>query len=305
MTKSDFAKHPTNSKKFRFTKRDGEILEAIHRFDGMLSPSQVARLFFNPNTGLRQAQHRLHLLWGGGYLKRPDRFKRMEIGAAVYFLDKKGASYVAGLRGEILSGFKWRTKPRWSLVKHDLAVNDFIIDMMWSCGEHPYFELKEWIPSGEFWANPDEVKYTDHNGKRAKRRVRPDIYFLISFSGADGKRGNFRFLVEIDNGSEDNLRIGREKVLPGIAYIDSDAYEKRFGHKTGAFLFVTTSKRRVDNMMRRTEAVAGKRAGIFYFTWFDQVTPETVLTAPIWFRGSGGESGSLVEMMMESISLHS
>ena len=308
MTKSDFANRPANPKNFRLTERDGWILEAIHRFDGMLSPSQVTRLFFNPSTGLRQALHRLSLLWENGYVKRPNRRKRAALSQLVYFLDKKGAEYVDGLVGESISNFKWREKPRWSLVEHDLAANNFIIDVMKSCREYPHLDLEEWMLSGEFWANPDEVTYTDHEGKRSKRRIRPDAYLLVSFRRGDGKLDYFRFLVEVDMRSEDNPRIGREKVLPGIAYVQSDIYERRFGHKSGKFLFVTTGERRALNMKRQTEAVVRglmknrpenkvrELMGTFHFTWFDQVTSKTVLTTPIWYQGGQEDLVALFEI---------
>ena len=48
----------------------------------------------------------------------------------IYWLDKQGAEIVASLQGTPLGEFQWRKKPRWFQVDHDLAVNDFRLDML-------------------------------------------------------------------------------------------------------------------------------------------------------------------------------
>jgi hypothetical protein len=284
MPQADFARRPPQPKSYKFQERDGLILEAIQAYEGMLSEEQVKRLFFNPDTGLRQAQRRLEFLWRDGYVKRPNWRKRAAIGQTVYFLDEKGAEYVAGLEGKSLAGFKWRKQPRWSLVGHDLALNDFRIAVEEAVANTPELTLEDdWIASSEFWSHPDAVEYRDLNGRKQKRQVRPDGYFWVSLA-LGGRVFDYRFLVEVDLRTEDNPRIGREKILPGLAYIQSQAFERRFGKKSGQFLFVTTSERRALSMKRQTERVAEQNARLFYFTWFDQVNPQTVFDH-IWYRG--------------------
>ena len=60
----------------RLTGRDQRILEAIHAYDGMLSFSQLQRLFF---TGKSQAELRLRLLYHTGYINRPDKDQRRRL----------------------------------------------------------------------------------------------------------------------------------------------------------------------------------------------------------------------------------
>jgi len=57
-------------------------------------------------------------------------------------------------------------------------------------------------------------------------------------------------------------------------------------------LTVTTGEKRLDNLRRLTEEAEGKVK--FWFTTFDQLTPETVLTAPIWQVASLPEPKKLV-----------
>ena len=91
-----------------------------------------------------------------------------------------------------------------------------------------------------------------------------------------------RYLLEIDRSTEDNPRFLREKILPGKAYLISKAYKQRFGHQHGRWLVVTTSERRLNNMLDQAENAKAK--GLFYFTTYDQISPETILQAPIWRR---------------------
>ena len=268
------AKRPPS---MRFTPRDGRILEAIHAFDGILADYQIQRLFF---TGRTQMQLRTRLLYQHGYLARPDRRKRAALPTMTYWLAERGASYLASLRGQTASEFAYRKQPRWSLIPHDLAINGFRIAVLEACQQHSALELAEWTPSSEFWAYPDTVEYIKANGKKGLRKVRPDGYFIILVDGQPR-----RFLLELDRATEDNPRFAREKVLPGIAYLKSEVYARRFGHASGRWLVVTTGERRMRNMRAQTRLAARRDANLFYFTTFQAVTSSTVLTSPIWHPG--------------------
>ncbi len=261
----------------RLTARDGHILEAIQAFDGVLSDRQIQSLFF---TGTTQMRLRMRLLYQHGYVARPDQRRRASLPAMVYWLDTKGAAFVAGLSGLPLEEFSYRKEPKWMQLEHDLAVNDLRMTFMRACARTPSFELKDWIPQTEFWAQPDRVEFTLANGRKAVRYVRPDGFCAI-------RRGDYhsRLLLELDRANEDNPRIGREKILPGIAYLRSTAYKKRFGYASGRWLFVTTTDRRLRNLKRQAELLVGVDARLFFFTTLDQITPTTALTAAIWWRG--------------------
>ncbi len=133
--------------------------------------------------------------------------------------------------------------------------------------------------------------------RHVRKKVIPDGYFAIDI--LDGRyriRGDAtraRFLLEVDMASHDNPSFGKEKVLPGIAYILSSAFRKRFGDNSGRWLIITTGERRLLNLKRQVEAEAGEGASIFYFTTFDQVRPETILSAPIWHRGGDSDQHKL------------
>jgi hypothetical protein len=257
----------------RITERDTKILEAVHAYDGMLGFSQLRRIFF---SGESQAKHRLKLLYQHKYLNRPNKEQRRRVPEMIYWLEKGGAEIVASLNGTPLQEFSWRKRPRWFQVEHDLAVNDFRLDMEQACREDADITLETWIPESEFWSDPDKVEYT-YRDKKHKRNIRPDGYFLLTTP-----EHNIRYLLEIDRSTEDNPRFYREKILPGLAYIKTQAYQERFGHRSGRWLVVTTGERRLKNMLK--QAKRAKAKGLFYFTTYDHLSSQTVLHEPIWQR---------------------
>lgn len=272
-----------------FTQRDSCILETTHAFDGMLGDYQVRRLYF---TGERQCRGRLSLLFQHGYLARPTRQQRAGLPCMVYWLARRGAEHVAGLSGVQVRALGWRREPRWGQIEHDLAVNDFRLDVTESCARQPELELETWVPEREFLAHADTVMYTNVNGRAARRQVRPDGLFTI-------RHGAYRsrLLLELDRATEDNPRFVRQKVLPGLAYLRSSAFQRRAGYRSGRWLVVTTGERRMHNLRQQTVRAVGTQARVFWFTTFDLVTPETVLTASIWTRGDSESRAALVQGM--------
>lgn len=272
-----------NPPSMRLTERDRRILEAVHAYDGLLSFSQIQRLFF---TGKSQTELRLRLLYQHRYLSRPDENQRRRLPEMVYWLDKKGAETVASLSGTPLSEFSWREEPRWFQIEHDLAVNDFRLNLMEACKQDSQIKLETWIPESEFWAYPDKVTYF-YQDKKMTRNIRPDGYFMLNTG-----EHRIRYLLEIDRSTEDNPRFYREKILPGLAYLKSQAYEERFGHRSGRWLIITTGERRLANMLSQAERT--KTNGLFYFTTFDKISPTALLRTPIWQRADRKEKVPLV-----------
>lgn len=272
-----------NPPSMRLTKRDRGILEAVHAYDGVLSFSQVQRLFF---TGKSQTELRLRLLYQHGFLARPGKEQRRRLPEMVYWLDKKGAEYIASLTSTPLSEFYWRREPRWFQIEHDLAVTDFRLSLIEACRKDSEIQLENWIPESEFWAYPDKVTYSFQD-KKLKRHIRPDGFFMLNTG-----EHRIRYLLEIDRSTEDNPRFYREKILPGMAYLKSEAYEKRFGHRSGRWLVVTTGERRLANML--SQARQAKVNGLFYFTTFDKITSDALLHSPIWKRADRQENVPLI-----------
>jgi hypothetical protein len=206
----------------------------------------------------------------------------------IYWLDKRGAEVVAGLTNTPLPDLRWRRKPRWFLVDHDLAVNDFRLALSEACRNQPEVTLEQWVPEQEFWACPDRVEYT-HNRKTVSRYVRPDGFFILAT-----RSERLRHFLEIDRSTEDNPRFLRDKILPGLAYLSSKAYEQRFGHRSGRYLVVTTGHRRMGNMLR--QAGRGDAGDLFLFTTYDKINPEAILFSPVWLTAASGHPLPLITL---------
>jgi hypothetical protein len=273
----------SNPPSMRLTERDKRILQSIHSYDGMLSFSQIERLYF---TGKSQTEQRMKLLYQNGYVNRPAKEQRHRIPEMVYWLDKKGAELVASMLGTTPIEMGWRKEPRWFQVEHDLAVNDFRLNLVEACKSNPDVTLETWVPESEFWAFPDSIVYS-YGGRKMTRNIRPDGFFTLVMGS-----NRIRYLLEIDRSTEDNPRFLREKILPGLAYIRSQVYEERFGHRSGRWLVVTTGERRMQNMLR--QARRGNAKGSFYFTTYEQLNPETMLQSPIWRRADRDEKVPLL-----------
>ena len=264
----------------RLTARDLRILECLHAFDGLLSLRQIDRLFFNGRGGT-WPRERMRALAAHDLVRTPKPAERYLVpaGEQIYWLGSKGAEQIAGLQGQSLRGFAWRKAPRWSILQHDLAINDFRILVQEAVAGDGRLLMQQWVPEGEFLANPDTVTYRGARGKRRRRQVRPDGFFVLRHEDG-GKANDFAFLLEIDMATEHNPRFVRDKVLPGIAYLKSDAYRDRFGLRYGRWLVVTTTEQRRRNMVEHATRAGG--GGLFYFTTFAQVGRGTVLHGEIW-----------------------
>lgn len=270
-------------KRIRLTDRDRRILETIYAYDGIVSLKQIDRLFFS-GQGRTWPRERMRALLRNGYVAIPDKASRHRVpyGATIFFLDVRGAEVVAALYGVFPRNIKWRKKPRWSLISHDLAVNDFRIDVQFATQVSADLALHSWIPESKFWSESDRIKYRTAGGAVRYRRVRPDGFFTLRrpIVSSAGTFEEMAFLLEIDMGTEDHPRFAREKVRPGVAYLKSRAYLKRFGVNYGRWLVVTTSDKRLANMKTQTEKAGG--SNLFYFTTFEKVSQESILKKPIW-----------------------
>ena len=312
--------HQPTATSLRFQTRDGEILRAIYRYDGVLAKRHIKSLFW-PNTSLRAMEMRLSALYHQSYLDWPtqEQWRIKPIPEAICWIGWRGALWIAGDRKLEVEpprtpnetqlrrlaaklrehSIHWLREPRWSQLAHDLSVVDFRQAVERAANETPSLALEEWIPEGAFLSHMDEVVYAirDRKGsrKQQKRGIRPDGYFVIVDNGRrnQGLPARARLLLELDMATHDTNSFFQEKVLAGIAYIQSPAYKSRFGHNSGRWLVVATGEVRMKHLMRQTQQAVGGSASVFLFTIFEQVRAANVLTAPIWWQVGCDRPGSL------------
>ncbi len=305
----------------RFQRRDGAIIQAIYDLDGVVSRRQLKAMFW-PDKSWRAMEKRLSLLYHNGYLDWPSKtqWRTHPIPEPVCWLGWKGILWLAGRQGVVVIspkdesetqlrklerelravGIRWVREPRWSQLLHDLAVIDFRLRVMAATGGQTSLRLEEWVPESVFASDMDVIRYPvmGRNGRiyQRKRGVRPDGYFVICDVAreASGQPARARFLLELDNATHAMPSFGREKVVPGVAYLKSAAYRERFGASSGRWLVVTRGgERRMGNLMEQTRQVAGADVGLFLFTTWAQVERGDLLTEPVWRQAGRAEGVAL------------
>lgn len=202
-----------------------------------------------------------------------------------YFLDKKGAELIAQLRGCELSELDWNPKDHLAghtFLDHLLATNDVRVAIALACQRHGY-TIERWLDEKTLKSDQmkDTVILVSSRGARQKASVVPDGYFLLH-------TGAYRYhqFLEIDRAtvtgkSRDwGKRTWARKVAAYLEYYRSGKYQERYQTKNMRILTVTTGGTRLANLKAVTEEAGGKAR--FWFTTFDQISPETVLTEPIW-----------------------
>lgn len=280
----------------RPTQRDIQILELVHAFDGMMSLKQIWYRFF-PGRSESAPRNRLKLLCDAGYLTMPvnhDQLRWVPPGEVIYWLDIEGAKLLAGRGGIEYKEFQWQRSGRWSKLAHDVLVNNFRLCVMEACEANEELSLREWVAEGDFLVNKDTVTYQTPQGHTASRIMQPDGFFLVQKPSKryPGRWANYAFLLEIDNSTESSVRFGRDKVPPGVAYLQSDVYAQRFGIEYGRFAVVTVSQERMFNIKEQTERFGGSE--LFYFTTFANLSAATVFSQAIWWRSGSPKRWKLI-----------
>jgi hypothetical protein len=306
----------------RLQERDKQIMIAIFRNEGILTVRHIFQLFW-PGKTLRAVQRRLAILIKNEYLGRPTRkdYKTRPIPEPVCFLGWRGILVVASLMGvdvkqpKVITetnlrklyktlrdkGIRWVREPRWSLLRHDVAVSDFRYALEHSLQNMPAYRLENWLSDYIFRTDTDEVSYRVVNRDGSivpkKKGVIPDAYFEIVDQNrlVQGENIRARFLLEMDMATHDRNRFCSDKAIPGVAYIKSAAYRQRFGSNNGFWLVVCVSGRRMKFLRKQVVERTAEESDKFFFTSLDQVLCEDILTTPIWLHGDGNQTRALLD----------
>ena len=278
---------------FRVSPRDRRIIRAVYEHRA-LTTDQIQGLLFPTKAGLTHCQHRLKLLFHHGYLFRDEQPTKLSEGRKplVYFLDAKGAAVLSEMfdleRGEL----DWH--PRHNVVSHPflnhlLETNEVRVAVE-VAAEQQEAVVRQWLDEKTLKGSQmkEYVTFNGPQGGRFRAAIVPDGYFLL-----ETREWSFRFFLEVDRGTVTGQwnRYGRrswaKKTRAYLAYYRSGKYERRYGSSKGRVLTATVNEKRLATLKTITEGAGGRDR--FWFTTFDRVTPETVLTAPIWHKA--GDSG--------------
>ena len=294
-----------------FQKRDSDILNATYDFDGVIAKRQIKQIFWKDKSP-RAMEKRLSKLYQGKYINWPslDQRRTYPIPEPVIWLNWKGALHLAGQQGINLEppekenenhfrmlerklrneGFHWLREPRWSQLKHDLAVIDTRLWIQSSGQQSGGLTVEEWIKESSFRSDMDYIDFQvkDPNGETITKRrgICPDGYFCVidEKRKESGEPFRARFLMEMDLATHDNPSFGIEKAAAGAAYIKSEEYRKRFDTNSGRWLVITTGVRRMKNLMSQTRDKALSNSGLFFFTLLENKEKMNFFSSPIWFQ---------------------
>jgi len=130
----------------------------------------------------------------------------------------------------------------------------------------------EWVDEKRLKAMKEKVPDPSKPGRTLP--FVPDGFFALQV----GER-RACFFLEVDRGTMPTGRF-QTKVRAYLSFRQSGRGVERFGTRNFRVLTVTSGKKRLASLLKATEKAGGDHH--FWFTTFSQITPEAVLTAPIW-----------------------
>lgn len=259
----------------RLTDRDKRIVEAVYQLR-FLTRDQIKLLEFDKGS-MTACQRRLSLLYHNGYLSAVHKPIPTGYGSSkrVYCLSKKGAALIAHLYSEKEAReIKWNekyNKVEPFFIEHTLAINDVRIAFLKAALATKEYDL--------FWFNEQEVKawkekVDDPEDSSKTLSVTPDAFLYLI-----GKDKKAYYFLEVDRATESNRR-WRDKIKGYVEYVKSGKYQARFKTEALRVLTVSTSKGRIDNLIKTTQSV--ENAYFFLFATFNQVKGNNIIFKPVW-----------------------
>lgn len=269
--------------RMRLTERDIDVIEAVHLYR-ILRQDQIQLLFFPTKN---KAQRALARLYDHAFLER--KFLPVLYGRSptLYVLDKRGADLLRSERGyEDLVWYNSSKDLKTDFIEHTAALNDFRLSIVVSARRQG-LEVITWASETQLKADYDRVRLAN---ARRPVSVIPDGYFVLNTS-----HGKAHFFVEIDRGTE-TLQRFKQKVRAYVAYYESGAYQQRYGTNSLRILTVVTGEGRLANLRIATQQVTEETSGRrrFWFALASDLTPETVLSQPVWYITGEGTPSALI-----------
>jgi Replication-relaxation len=282
------------------TERDKAVLRTVAHYY-TLTRQQLGSLCFPDDGDGRITRNRLQKLLEAGLLNRT----RMEvinpavgagIGAPVYYPSRKGCEFLAQETADDRYLAASTHTPNWQHLYHWVAVAQFHILVDQAAALAPMVSIEDWYGEWSI-ANPNEELpekryrlYTLVNADKPRVVCVPDAAFLV------GKAGFRKVMyVEMDRDTtREASRVIAQKA-PGYAGLAKMAGHLRHFPTANvekfSVLMITPTDRRRDSLLKAVQEKEG--AALWFFASLSDLTPETLLFAPV-FRNHQGESKSLV-----------
>jgi len=261
--------------------RDEEIILSVYE-NRFLRRDQIERLFFGNTASCNQ---RLMKLYQNKYLDR--LFQPVSFGStqAVYGLDKRGADIVALELGVDRSEIHWKRRDNrveFLFLEHTLDIAEFRLSLEQAIQKDRTANILFWQREGK--ELQDRVK--DPKGNSNYLPINPDAFF-----GIRSQEGKSFYFVEIDMGTESNQRF-RSKITAYKQYWKTKKYQEKYNFNSFRVLTVTTTEKRLNNLLTKTGEAGGKN--MFLFTTKASINRDMIL-GDIWERTTSDQKISLFD----------
>jgi hypothetical protein len=283
---------PKIPKGFILQERDIVALDTLYDFERYMSLRQFAEAVYkSPIT----AKRRMRKLFENGYVDQPTATEYRWLPELIYWNTAKGLREIAKLRAtpKIAREHIPTEAPQTGHIRHVLFLNDVRLKILHAIDSNLRLSLVFWVNDRTLKTYKDWTAYTRSNGESAKRIFTPDAVFRIRWSGDSGDR-YFDFVLEVDRSTHVHTAIRDEKFLPGVSYLSSPAYSRRFGDgAVRRHIFVGKSQERIDNLLHLAAQVKG--AQVFCFAPYPHVSKQGFFTEPLWVSSTHRTPFALID----------
>lgn len=263
-------KRPDTPRPMRETENDGRIVQLVYAYR-LLSQKQLERLLGKSRSTVQQTLIRLY---HHHYLER-EFLPIAKFGSSptLYRIGKQGMNLL--MQHGIEDFARVPSKhPSGMFLAHTLAINEVRIALTQAC-EQVGWSIPVWLTDHELKMDYDRVRI---KGKPEPISIIPDSYFCIAIPD----KGVSHFFLELDRGTMTTARF-REKVAAYVAYYRNGGYAHRYGAQ--GFRVLTVTDTPTSDRSHNLAVASAQEQGIgrrFWFAHLPHLTPQTVLTDPIW-----------------------
>ena len=267
------AKQP---RRMNLTQRVIAICEALHEYR-ILNQDQIRRLLGVKPSSKSAVGYSLRQMYDHHLVNRHFVAVKPGEGGAptLYVLDKGGIDLLKKQGIYDFDNVINTSRLSDEFLSHTLATNEVRITFTQACAALGW--QLSW--QDEFCLKRDYDRVKVRGGKRS-RAVIHDGYFVITIPD----RGTAHFALELDRNTEAPKRYA-DKIEAFVTYYRSGGYKRRFGAERVRVLTVVSGDYPQRDGLRCDRLVAlvpDRETDWFYFTTLAELTPETVLSAPVW-----------------------
>lgn len=272
--------------------RDRFLIKAVNDSQ-VLNINQIQTMFFKSYP---RACYRVAQLVDAGFLKERYVSQIATAPAAslrMFTIGPAGVGVLADTFGYIHTDIYrgGRQLADIKTIKHLLAVNTVRAAIYRTCADSENCDLLEWNNERMFRSNPDYAVVSiavegEKKGKEEKKPVYPDGFFHLWFDH------NRYYFIEADNGTE-GLKQIKDQMAIYEAYYHTGAYEAKFQTPALRVLWITTTSKRMRGLQAAALEVGD--GGLYLFSTFEHMQPQSVLFAPVWYETTSVEPRPLIK----------